>query len=98
MKRHQKHVSAVVECNCAVCIKVGWQNALDEQNVQLEAMTDPGGYKQSTSMGVPFRSLPMPSAAKSSPMPFPLGNLHATGPSHWMPKAAKDCLTQAAGT
>ena len=34
-------------------------------------------------MGVPFRSLLMPSAAKSSPMPLPLGNLHATGTLHF---------------
>ncbi len=32
-------------------------------------------------------------------MPLPLGNLHETGTTtHWMPKAAKDCLTQAADT
>ncbi len=55
-------------------------------------MMAPGGYKQCTSMGVPFRSLLMPSAAKSSPMPFPLGNLYETG-THWMLKAAQDSLT-----
>lgn len=59
------------------CMQDSKQAILTEQHESKISATDVRQHgMKPTSMGVPFRSLLMPSAAKSSPMPLPLGNLH----------------------